>query len=66
MLPKYAETKKYQSKANQMAHQSTLQPGSYQNTQTKCQYAAPVQHILTAHKNTPCLSYAGGVGFLTA
>ena len=34
--------------------------------QSEEQAAAPMQVVFPAHKNTPCLSYAGGVQFLTA
>ena len=39
---------------------------AHDQPQSEEQAAAPMQVVFPAHKNTPCLSYAGGVQILTA
>ena len=55
-----------QRQSSRTAEKPGFQAIAHHQAQPKTQTAATLQLLFSAHKNTPCILYAGGVYFLTA
>jgi hypothetical protein len=65
-LPPQNKSQQNQADSATDAYKSGIDQIANQHSKAEGRNTAAQQVILPAHKNTPCLSYAGGVAILTA
>ena len=60
-MPVAPEAQRHNANADKKAEKAGLQAASYEQSQPEGNQRAAAELILSAHKNTPCKSYAEGV-----